>query len=65
LTPVSSKLEPKFQENRHFPWNWSIKSSQYFESQFGKPWRESGNQWAFTYYLPNPIPPTFQPGGKR
>ena len=28
----------------------------YVESQFGKPWREPGNRWAFTYYLPAPIP---------
>ena len=33
-----------------------MESSQYVESQFGKPWREPGNKWAFTYYLPNPIP---------
>ncbi|MDR0284781.1 MAG: Fic family protein [Propionibacteriaceae bacterium] len=30
--------------------------SQYCESLFGKPWREPGNRWAFTYYLPNAIP---------
>jgi Fic family protein len=29
---------------------------RFTESAFGKPWREPGNRWAFTYYLPNPIP---------
>ncbi len=31
-------------------------ASRYIESAFGKPWREPGNTWAFTYYLPNKIP---------
>jgi len=30
--------------------------ARFTHSQFGGPAREPGNQWAFTYYLPSPIP---------
>ncbi len=31
-------------------------ASRFVESAFGKPMREPGNRWAFTYYLPNLVP---------
>lgn len=31
-------------------------ASRYSETIFGKPWREPGNRWGFTYYWPNSIP---------
>jgi len=33
-----------------------MEKDAYTDGPFGKPWREPGNRWAFTYYLPNPIP---------
>lgn len=31
-------------------------AERFADSVFGKPWREPGKTWAFTYYLPNKIP---------
>lgn len=31
-------------------------ADRFVDSPFGKPVREPGNKWAFTYYLPRPIP---------
>lgn len=31
-------------------------AGRFVESAFGQPMREPGNKWAFTYYLPKPIP---------
>lgn len=31
-------------------------AGQFVDSPFGQPTREPGNKWAFTYYLPKPIP---------
>jgi Fic family protein len=33
-----------------------VDPDRFADSVFGRPWREPGNQWAFTYYLPKPIP---------
>lgn len=33
-----------------------MEAGRFVDSVFGKAWREPGNKWAFTYYLPNPIP---------
>ena len=31
-------------------------AARFVDSAFGRPTREPGNRWAFTYYLPKPIP---------
>ena len=31
-------------------------AARFVDSAFGQPTREPGNRWAFTYYLPKPIP---------
>ena len=31
-------------------------ASRFVDSPFGAPAKEPGNKWAFTYYLPKPVP---------